>query len=133
MGMVAIGALLWGSTPYAHSQKTTEMFIPLGQSPGLSGKITVIGTIEAVDAQNQTIVVAGSSEKWSAEVTKGTRIWLDRSKLGLSNQYGTFADLQAGRLVEVKYEGTERRSEGPAAWIKVQVTTPSAKVGEARQ
>ena len=133
MGMVAIGALLWGSTPYAHSQKTTEMFIPLGQSPGLSGKITVIGTIEAVDAQNQTIVFAGSSGKWSAEVTKGTHIWLDRSKLGLSNQYGTFTDLQEGRLVEVKYEGTERRSEGPAAWIKVQVTTPSAKVGEARQ
>lgn len=133
MGMVAIGALLWMGAPYAHSQKMTEMFIPIGQSPGLSGKVTVIGTIEAVDAQNQTIVVAGSAEKWSAEVTKDTHIWLDRSKLGLSSQYGTFTDLQEGRLVEVKYEGTERRSEGPAAWIKVELATPSAKVGDARQ
>lgn len=133
IGVVVISLLIWTGTPYAHGQQTTEMFIPIGQSPGLSGKVTIMGTIEAVDAQNQTIVVAGSSEKWSAEVTKGTRIWLDRSKLGLSNQYGTFADLQEGRLVEVKYEGTERRSEGPAAWIKVQLATPSAKVEDARQ
>jgi hypothetical protein len=132
MGMVAIGAVLWGGTPYAHGQKTTEMFVPLGQSPGLSGKVTIVGTIEAVDAQNQTIVVAGSSEKWSAEVTKGTHIWLDRSQLGLSSQYGKFADLQQGRLVEVKYEGSERKSMGPAEWIKVQLATPSAKLEEAR-
>jgi hypothetical protein len=125
MGMVVIGGLLWGGLPYAYGQKTTEMFIPIGQSPGLSGKVTIIGTIETVNARNRTIVVAGSSGKWSAEVTKGTHIWLDRSKLGLSSQYGTFADLREGRRVEVKYEGTERKSKGPAAWIKVQLTKPN--------
>ena len=131
MGMVAIGALLWGGTPYAHGQKTTEMFIPMGRSPGVSGKVTVIGTIETVNDRDRTIVVAGSSEKWSTKVTKRTHIWLDRSTLHLPTQYGTFADLQKGQMVEVYYEGRERRDKGPAEWIKVKVTEPSE--GSARQ
>ncbi len=131
MGMVAIGALLWGGTPYAHGQKTTEMFIPMGQSPGLSGKVTVIGTIEVVNARDRTIVVAGSSGRWSTKVTKRTHIWLDRSTLHLPTQYGTFADLRRGRMVELYYEGRERRDKGPAEWIKVKVTEPSE--GAARQ
>ena len=131
MGMIATGALLWGGTPYAHGQKTTEMFIPMGQSPGLSGKVTVIGTIETVNARNRTIVVAGSSGKWSTKVTKQTHIWLDRSTLHLLTQYGTFADLRKGRMVEVYYEGRERRDKGAAEWIKVKVTEPSE--GAARQ
>ncbi|MFQ5960356.1 MAG: hypothetical protein ACE5MG_03095 [Candidatus Methylomirabilales bacterium] len=133
MGVVAISLLLWAGTPYAHGQKTTEMFIPIGQSPGQSGSVTIVGTIETVNTRNRTIVVAGPSGQWNAQVTRQTHIWLDRSTLGLSNQYGKFADLRRGRLVEVKYVGSERRSEGPAEWIKVQVTTPSAKLDDTRQ
>lgn len=133
IGMAAIGVLVWGGTPSAHGQKATEMFIPIGQSPGLSGKITVIGTVETVDSRDQTVVVTGSAGSWEVKVTKNTRIWLDRSKLRLSNKYGTFADLKTGRLVEVKYEGTERKSKGPAEWIKVEVTTPTAKLEDTRQ
>ena len=133
MGVVAISLLLWGGTPYAHGQKTTEMFIPIGQSPGQSGRVTIVGTIETVDASNRTIVVSGESGQWNAQVTERTHIWLDRSKLGLPNQYGKFTDLQQGRLVEVKYVGGERRNEGPAEWIKVEVTRPSAKLDNTRQ
>lgn len=131
MGMIATGALLWGGTPYAHGQKTTEMFIPMGRSPGLSGKVTVNGTIETVNAGDRTIVVAGLSGKWSTKVTKQTHIWLDRSTLHQPTQYGTFADLRKGRMVEVYYEGRKRRDKGPAEWIKVKVTEPSE--GAARQ
>ncbi len=106
IGVVAIGVLLWGGTPFAHGQKATEMFIPLGQSPGLSGKVTIIGSIETISARNRTIVVTGSAGSWSVQITKHTQIWLDRSKLSLSSQNGTFADLREGRLVEVKYEGS---------------------------
>jgi hypothetical protein len=126
MGVIAIGVVLWGSSPNALGQKATEMFIPLGQSPGLSSKYTVIGTIETVDARNRTIIIAGPSETWSAQITDQTKIWLDRSKLRLTNQKGTFADLRKGRLVEVKYEDANRKGKSPAGWIKVQVTSPGA-------
>jgi len=121
--------------PSAHGQKATEMFIPIGQSPGLSNTISVIGTIETIDPRGHTIAITGSSGSWSAMITNRTKIWLDKSKLRLPNQKGTFADLQKGLLVEVKYEDPEGRGKAKAAadWIKVQITEPSAKAGETRQ
>lgn len=124
LGVMGIAILLWGGTPNAHGQKATEMFIPLGQSPGLSHRVTVMGRIEAVSAPARTITVAGSAGTWTAEVTDRTKIWLDRSKLKVSNQNGAFADLQKERLVEIKYEDDGRRGRGPAEWIKVEVTDP---------
>ena len=132
MGLVAIGVLLLGGTPTAYGQKATEMFIPVGQSPGLSNKISIIGTIETIDVRAQTIVVAGSLGSWSATVTDRTKIWLDKSKLRLRNQKGTFMDLRKGLLAEVKYEETGV-SRGPADWIKVQITEPGGKPGEKQQ
>lgn len=131
-GVVAIAVILWGGVPYSHGQKATEMFIPLGQSPGLSHKVTIIGTIETISARKRTIAIAGASGTWSVKITDRTQIWLDRSRLRLPNQKGMFADFRKGQLVEVKYKGTERKSKGPAEWIKVQVTGPSAKLGESR-
>jgi len=132
MGLVAIGVLLLGGTPTAYGQKATEMFIPVGQSPGLSNKISIIGTIETIDVGAQTIVVAGSSGSWSATITDRTKIWLDKSKLRLPNQKGTFTDLRKGLLAEVKYEEAGG-SRGPADWIKVQIPEPGGKPGEKRQ
>ena len=129
MGVVAIGVLLLSGTPTAYGQKATEMFIPIGQSPGLSNKISIIGTIETIDARAQTIVVAGSSGSWSATITDRTKIWLDKSKLRLSNQKGTFTDLRKGRLAEVKYEQAGV-SRGPADWVKVQITEPGGMPGK---
>jgi hypothetical protein len=124
IGVIAIGVLLLGGTPSAHGQKATEMFIPVGQSPGLSEKISIIGTIETIDARTQTVVVAGPSGSWSATITDRTKIWLDRSKLRLSNQKGKFTDLRKGLLAEVKYETAEGKGKGPAEWVKVQMVTP---------
>jgi hypothetical protein len=132
MGVVGIGILLLSGTPSAHGQKATEIFIPIGQSPGLSNKISIIGTIEAVDARAQTIVVAGPSGSWSATITDRTKIWLDKSKLRLSNQEGTLTDLRKGLLAEVKYEEAGVR-KGPADWIKVQITESGGNPGEGRQ
>ncbi len=130
--IIGTGVLLLGTTAHAYAQKATEMFIPLGESPGLSGKVTIIGKIETINAQDQTITVVGSSGTWSGRITSRTRIWLDRSKLRLTNQKGTFADLEKGALVEVKYEDREREDTGPAEWIKVQLTEPSAESGQTR-
>jgi hypothetical protein len=132
IGVFAIGVLLLGGTPSAYGQKATEMFIPIGQSPGLSNKISIIGTIETIDARTRTMVVAGPSGSWNATITDRTKIWLDKSKLRLPNQKGTFTDLQKGLLAEVKYEQAGV-SRGPADWIKVQIPESGGKPGETRK
>lgn len=100
----------------AHGQKSTEQFIPLGQSPGLSATATDIAAISAVDADNRTITLPTAGGR-IVKVTERTRIWLDRSKLGQPNVSGAFEDLRVGRQVEVLYEDETRRQT--AEWIKV--------------
>ncbi len=121
--LLTIGVLLWAVTPSTHGQKATEMFIPIGQSPGLSNKISLIGTIESIDARTQTIAVARNSETWSVLITDRTMIWLDRSALRLPSQKGSFPDLKPELLAEVKYEESAGRS-GAAEWIKVKIIEP---------
>jgi hypothetical protein len=118
--LIASMVLLMGSWSFAHAQKTTEKFIPIGKSPGLSGKFTLIGKIEAVDPQKNTLTCADSTGTHTVKVAEQTRIWLDRSRLNQTNQTGALTDCQKGRLVEVKFVDKARK-EGPAEWIKVGV------------
>ena len=116
---VALAVLVGASLGQA--QKAAEIFIPIGQSPGLSGKYTSQGKITAVDARNQTISVADSGGTYSVKITKLTQIWLDRSKLKATPQKGAFADLRKDLRIEVKYVNNQRKDKGSAEWIKVQV------------
>ena len=102
----------------ALGQKATEKFIAVGKSPGVSGKVTVIGEVEQYDAQNRTLTVASASGKHTCKLNDKTKIWLDRTKLKQSNLTGTFADLKKGRRVEIKHEDAERKT---ADWIKVEI------------
>ena len=111
-------ALLAGLS-LAHAQKATERFIPIGKSPGLSDKYTKIGSIDVVNTQDRTITMSTPSGTYTARIAEETRIWLDKSKINSTNEEGTFSDLQAGRMVEVKYKDND--PEGPAEWIKVQI------------
>lgn len=120
-GFVIAVTLLCG-TSYAHGQKATEQYIPIGQSPGLSGKHTYIGMISDTDPRALTITTADRTPgRRTLKITGKTRIWLDRSKLKLTNLSGSFADLQKGRRVEVKYADPERRQ---AEWVKVEILQP---------
>ena len=100
------------------AEKSTELYIPIGQSPGLSGKYTVMGKIDQVDPRNQAIKMSGESGSYTVKMTERTFIYLDRSKAQLSNIYGTLADCQVGDLIEVKFEDNSRNK--PIEWIKVQ-------------
>ena len=128
MQIGVIVAWLGGMTD-AHSQQMTEMFIPVGQSPGVSNKSSLIGTIDSIDVKNRTVTVAAPSGARTVELTNRTKIWLDRSLLKAPNQTGTFADLQKGRKVEVKLEQGERKQV--AEWVKVQLAEPGAGPGAA--
>lgn len=101
----------------ARAQKATEQFIPIGQSPGLSGKGTVIGTVQAVDATARTMSVNAGATSYRCALTDRTRIWVDRSAQRLSATAGAVADLQPGRRVEVKFTDATRTT---AKWVKVQ-------------
>lgn len=122
VGVAGVSALLGGAVPAVSAQEMTERYIPIGASPGLSGKSTVIGTLQSVNAREQTCAVAGATGATRVKVTERTKIWLDRSKLRQTNLEGTFADLRPGATVEVKPEDNPRGvAGGPAEWIKVQV------------
>jgi hypothetical protein len=116
-----VAIILFWCIPHVYGQKATEIFIPVGQSPGLSGKYTSIGKITAIDTLNQIITVTDSSETYTVKITRRTKIWLDKSKLKLTNQKGAFTDLKKNLLAEIKYENNQRQDKGPAEWIKVQI------------
>lgn len=101
----------------ARAQKATEQFIPIGQSPGLSGKATVIGTVEAIDVAARTMTVSAGATSYRCALTDRTRIWIDRSAQRLSAMTGRLADLQKGRRVEVKFTDATRKT---AEWVKVE-------------
>lgn len=119
--MIAIGTtiILVGVMSYAFAEKTTELYIPIGKSPGLSGKYTVVGKIEKADYKNRTFTMSNSSGIYSVTVTKRTVIFLDRSKVKLKNLYGTFADCKRDMMAEVRFE--EDSQAKPAEWVKLQI------------
>lgn len=119
--VVAVAAVvLWPSS--LHAQRTTEIYIPIGQSPGLSGEYSVLGDIVAYDADSRTLTIRGEDGQLTARLTDTTRIWLDRSEELASNEVGSPADLVEGRYCEVKYvyDGDTRTEQ--TEWIKVRVS-----------
>ena len=106
--------------PFTHGQKATEQFIPIGKSPGVSAKNSIIGEIDQYDEAGRTITVSTPSGKHTIKMTDQTKIYLDRTKLNQGGIKGSTADLQKGRRVEVKYKDPENKAN--ADWIKVEIT-----------
>jgi len=116
---LAIVVVALGGTLDASGQQATEMFIPIGQSPGLSNKGSVIGTLESVDPGKRMVTISSSSGAQTVGITDRTMIWLDRSEQKQPNQNGAINDLQKGRKIEIKVRKGEPKVV--AEWIKVQV------------
>lgn len=106
-------------TAEARAQRMTERYIPVGQSPGLSGRVTTIGEIQDADAESRTVTVAANGESVTVRITDETYVWLDRSEEGLTNLDGDFSDLRPGRRAEIHYRDPDARES--AVWIKVVV------------
>jgi len=123
-GLMIAFSMLVSAAMAASVQEATELFIPIGQSPNLSNKVTVMGTIESADTAEKTIVVKTDSGSATAAITEKTRIYVDRSRRNERNRDGTFEDLKAGARVEVLYEGRARAASGLAEWVKVEPPSP---------
>jgi hypothetical protein len=117
--LVPVTLLLGGLADQARAQKATEMWIPIGQSPGVSGVTSVVGTIGSCDQASGALQVAADGGSHTASIDGKTVIWLDRSSAKRPNTAGTRADCQQGRRVEVKfiYDGKTRTPR--AEWIKI--------------
>ena len=100
-----------------HAQQTTEQFIPIGYSPGISDKYSFIGIIVDVDQETHTIVVDSNRGERAIKVMPMTRIWLDRSKSKRTNTVGSYNDCEVGRKVEVMHDHAD---ESVADWIKIE-------------
>jgi hypothetical protein len=116
MGILVAVGWLWIAP--AAAQQATEQFIPIGKSPGESGRRTLLGEVESFDAATRTLTIAAPGGKQTVKLTDQTRIWLDQSKRKLSALKGAAADLRKGAKVEVKYKDSE--SKTTAEWIKIE-------------
>ena len=116
-GIAAVIAILcWTSS--AFGQEKTERYIPIGQSPGISGMYAYLGEIQSIDAEDRTITVQGAQGSRTIRVTDETWIYLDRTKQRMTNLVGEWTDLQPGRTVEIKYVDYETKDA--SYWIKVE-------------
>ena len=117
--LVSVSGIGFVFLALAFAEKTTELYIPIGKSPGLSDKFNLIGTIIEVNSQDQTLSVTGASGTYTVYTTEYTLIFLDKSRLRQPNRYGSFTDFKTGMLVEVRYEADKKHR--PAEWIKLQI------------
>jgi len=104
----------------AQAQRATEVLIPIGQSPGVSGISSVIGTIASCDQRGGAVTISTEREQHMATLSTETKIYLDRSAAKKSGTVGSRSDCQKGRRGEVKfvYEGGTRTAR--VEWIKIQ-------------
>ena len=114
---ITILFLGFGLALFAYAEKATELYIPVGQSAGLSAKHTAMGRIVSANPSTQTLTMSAGGSNYIVKITGSTKIYLDKSKLNMSNTYGTFADCRKDRMVEVRFEGD--RQGRPAEWIKI--------------
>lgn len=118
-----LGVFLTLPAPALFAQEATEMYIPMGASPGVSNTSSIIGKIAIVDQQNRSLTVSDSSgTTYTVAIPNEAPIWLDRSKGQGNNQAGSVADLSAGLTVEVKYKEATLGTSVTADWVKVEMT-----------
>ncbi len=114
--------LLLVSATLVQAQRSTERYIPLGQSPGLSGKVTLIGLVATVDSAGSSLALQTPTGPRRFQLDDKTRLWLDQSAAKQPTLVATMADLRVGRRVEIKFG--DGNNSGLAEWIKIDAATP---------
>ena len=116
---IMAGLILGCCISETYAQKATEIFIPVGRSPGVSGIYSIIGKINDIKTDDNSVNMSNSSGSYTVKIAEKTQIWLDRSKLKLTNKAGSFADLKNKLTIEVRFKDKEHKEE--VQWVKVQL------------
>lgn len=98
----------------AHSQKATEVYIPIGTSPGVSESKSFVGTIKRLDYETNSIELVGEDDTKIVYVNDETLYYLDRTAYGKKNATGEMHDCKVGLLIEVLTD-----DDGVVEWVKV--------------
>lgn len=111
-GIVLAASILGLSS--VHAQQATEVYIPIGESPGVSAATSVTGTITSVDYAALSIDIRTSAGSKTARMDDKTWYYLDRSKRRTKSVTGSMEDCKVGRSVEVRFA-----ADGQVEWIKI--------------
>ena len=98
----------------AAAQRATEVYIPIGESPGVSGSDSVIGTITDVDYSQHKMTVTSDGAAQTVKTTTETRYYLDKSADAESSKAAGFDECREGRRIEAYLDDS-----GYAIWIKI--------------
>jgi len=80
--LLIVTMVLTLATYTLYAQQSSEIFIPIGQSPGTSESQTIIGKIEKFYSQKKSFIISDASGKMhTVKINSATQIWLDNSKL----------------------------------------------------
>ena len=104
---------------FSHAQKSTEVYIPVGKSPGISGKYSMIGRVEAINLTDSTITIAGETGSHTMKCANDTKIWVDKTIIKQINKSAYLDDIKIGAIIESKYKGN--KSDATLEWIKIQI------------
>lgn len=104
-------------TSLSYAQQSSEQYIPIGQSPGISDKVSYIGSVVEVDRATNMVVVDSNRGRKSIKVAATTRFWLDRSKSKQANIEASYDNVEAGLKVEIKQDS---KDQNLADWIKIE-------------
>ncbi len=106
---------------FSIAQKSTEIYIPVGKSPGISGKYSTIGRVEAINHTDSTITItiAGELGSHTIKCAKDTKIWVDKTSIKQFNKGANLIDIKIGSIIETKYKGN--KSDALVEWIKIQI------------
>ena len=100
----------------AAAHQETELYIPIGQSPGISHVKTQIGRIQSLSAAGNGMTILVDGRPVYVAFGEAAKIYLQYAEPGQRNRLGTYADCQADRTAEV-YVG----DDGRLRWIKVRM------------
>jgi hypothetical protein len=114
----------------ATAQRISERYIPVGESPGVSGVSAVVGTVVSVDQLRGVMTVEVDGQNQRFVMTPRTSVWLDRSTERLENLDVGYDGLRIGDLVEVKRGDPEVTAAAAgttsqaaiADWIKIEAS-----------
>lgn len=110
----AITAIMAFAAAPASAQLTTEVYIPIGESPGVSDGDSIIGTISDIEYDDYTMTVSASGKTHTVRMTPDTRYYIDRSDDKEQSETGDFDDCREGQRIEAYVD-----DDGDAIWIKI--------------
>lgn len=111
LSVAMFAVLAWTAAP---AQRATEVYIPIGESPGISESESVVGTVSNVEYENHQMTISTTTETRSVTLTQDTRYYIDKSRNKKRNRTGGVEDCEVGSRVEAYVN-----DDGEAIWVKV--------------